>query len=78
MGLVLALPSSTRAQNEEAMTKPGSQPRQFSAPPRVIPGDRQVNSVPTTIVTNPARASKVGGVPLFQVDPFWPKPLPNN
>jgi DNA-binding beta-propeller fold protein YncE len=31
-----------------------------------------------TEIVNQAAAAKVGGVPQFLVDPFWPKPLPNN
>jgi DNA-binding beta-propeller fold protein YncE len=31
-----------------------------------------------TEIINQAAAAKVGGVPQFLVDPFWPKPLPNN
>jgi DNA-binding beta-propeller fold protein YncE len=31
-----------------------------------------------TETVNQAAAAKVGGVPQFLVDPFWPKPLPNN
>jgi DNA-binding beta-propeller fold protein YncE len=31
-----------------------------------------------TEIVNPAAAAKVGGIPQFLVDPFWPKPLPNN
>ncbi len=34
-------------------------------------------SAQTTIV-NPGAAAKIGGVPQFQVDALWPKPLPNN
>jgi hypothetical protein len=49
----------------------------FAQTPRVSPADA-ANPVPTTIVTNAAAAVKVGGVPLFQVDPFWPKALPGN
>ena len=44
----------------------------------VVPADQRVTSFPGTNVVNPAAAQKVGGVPQFQVDPFWPKPLPNN
>jgi len=29
-------------------------------------------------VVNQAAADKLGGMPQFQVDAFWPKPLPNN
>jgi DNA-binding beta-propeller fold protein YncE len=31
-----------------------------------------------TQIVNQAAAAKVGGIPQFMVDPFWPKPLPNN
>ena len=66
------------AQNEDAMTKPGNAQRVLSSPPRVVPADRQVTMSPGTNIVNPSAAQKVGGVPQFQVDPFWPKPLPNN
>jgi hypothetical protein len=45
--------------------------------PMTIPAERQAAPSPTTIVVNAAAAEKAG-VPQFQVDPFWPKPLPNN
>ena len=31
-----------------------------------------------TEIVNPAAVAKIGGIPQFLVDPFWPKPLPNN
>ena len=31
-----------------------------------------------TEIVNQAAAAKAGGIPQFLVDPFWPKPLPNN
>jgi hypothetical protein len=31
-----------------------------------------------TTIVNPAAAARAGGVPQFLVEPFWPKPLPNN
>ena len=31
-----------------------------------------------TIAADPLAVQPAGGVPQFQVDPFWPKPLPNN
>src|ERR1700736_2524094 len=31
-----------------------------------------------TEIVNQTAAAKIGGVPQFLVDPFWPKPLPNN
>jgi DNA-binding beta-propeller fold protein YncE len=45
--------------------------------PQTIPAERQAAPAPTTIVVDAAAAAKAG-VPQFQVDPFWPKPLPNN
>src|ERR1043165_8416757 len=65
------VPAAPHAQNEEAASRPAA--KVLAPAPKVIPPDRQVNSAPTTIITNAARAVKVGGVPLFQVDPFWPK-----
>ena len=75
LAAVLALAGVAHAQEQAA--KPPA-PRTLAPAPKAIPADRQANPVPTTIVTNAARAVKAGGVPLFQVDPFWPKPLPNN
>ncbi len=49
-----------------------------SAPPRAVPAEQRVTMFPGTNVVNPAAAQKAGGVPQFQVDPYWPKPLPNN
>jgi DNA-binding beta-propeller fold protein YncE len=31
-----------------------------------------------TEIVNQAAVAKIGGIPQFLVDPFWPKPLPNN
>src|SRR6516164_584276 len=31
-----------------------------------------------TQIVNSAEVAKIGGIPQFLVDPFWPKPLPNN
>jgi DNA-binding beta-propeller fold protein YncE len=31
-----------------------------------------------TEIVNPAAVAKIGGIPQFLVDPFWPKPLPHN
>lgn len=31
-----------------------------------------------TQIVNSPEAAKIGGIPQFLVDPFWPKPLPNN
>jgi len=59
---------------------PAGEAAKRSAPawPQSIPSDRQVTVTPITTVVSPTGADKAGGVPLFQVDPFWPKPLPNN
>jgi DNA-binding beta-propeller fold protein YncE len=75
--LAAAATTAATAPNGEAQNA-SSKAAQRTPAPRSIPPDRQVNTVPTTIVTNAARAVKIGGVPLFQVDPFWPKPLPAN
>ncbi len=42
--------------------------------PQTIPADRQVTASPITVVAN----GNATGIPQFQVEPFWPKPLPNN
>ena len=31
-----------------------------------------------TEIVNQGEVAKIGGIPQFLVDPFWPKPLPNN
>jgi len=31
-----------------------------------------------TEIVNQAEVARIGGIPQFMVDPFWPKPLPNN
>jgi DNA-binding beta-propeller fold protein YncE len=36
------------------------------------------SAVAQTEIINQAAVAKVGGIPQFLVDPFWPKPLPNN
>jgi hypothetical protein len=53
-------------------------PRAPASWPRTIAPGQETTPAPTTIVVNPAAAERAGGVPQFQVDPFWPKPLPNN
>jgi DNA-binding beta-propeller fold protein YncE len=57
-----------------------AQNREGAAPawPRTVAPGEEAAPAPTTIVVNPAAAERAGGVPQFQVDPFWPKPLPNN
>jgi DNA-binding beta-propeller fold protein YncE len=46
--------------------------------PVTIPAGEEAASSPGTIVVNRAAAEKFGGVPQFEPEPFWPKPLPNN
>jgi DNA-binding beta-propeller fold protein YncE len=46
--------------------------------PVTIPAGQEAAASPTTIVVDRAGVEKIGGVPQFQVEPFWPKPLPNN
>ena len=36
------------------------------------------SAVAQTEIINQAAVAKVGGIPQFLVDPFWPKPLPNH
>lgn len=80
--LAAALPaiasSAAFAQNESEPAKSGLAPPVMSATPRVVPADQRVTMQPGTNVVNAAAAQKLGGVPQFQVDPWWPKPLPNN
>jgi hypothetical protein len=59
-------------------SREGPAPRPAASWPRTIAPGQETASAPTTIVVNPAAAERAGGVPQFQVDPFWPKPLPNN
>ena len=66
------------AQNESESAKSGLKAPVMSAPPPAVPAEQRVTMQPGTNVVNMAAAQKLGGVPQFQVDPFWPKPLPNN
>ena len=66
------------AQNESESAKSGLKAPVMSAPPPAVPAEQRVTMQPGTNVVNAAAAQKLGGVPQFQVDPFWPKPLPNN
>ena len=66
------------AQNESESAKSGLKAPMMSAPPPAVPAEQRVTMQPGTNVVNTAAAQKLGGVPQFQVDPFWPKPLPNN
>jgi hypothetical protein len=43
---------------------------------RQVPPDRQVTMSPTTVTGTPGAGP--ASVPELQVDPFWPKPLPDN
>ena len=38
----------------------------------------QATQSATAVIVNAEGAARSGGVPQFQVDPFWPKPLPNH
>ena len=46
--------------------------------PVTIPAGQEAAASPTTIVVDRAGVERIGVVPQFQVEPFWPKPLPNN
>jgi len=47
-------------------------------PPRVIPAAKQAAMSPTTVLDASIAPLDGRPVPQLQVDPFWPKPLPNN
>ena len=68
-GLATAPPAAA----QEAVPSPQQTITDFS--PREIPADRQVVMSQGTEF---AEGVEPGSVPGFQVDPFWPKPLPNN
>ena len=62
------------AQNESESGKSAIPAPVMGAAPPAVAADQRVTMYPGT---NPVVAGK-SGVPQFQVDPFWPKPLPNN
>jgi hypothetical protein len=70
------LSATATAQDEAPASKATATPRYLDSPP-AVPAERRVSTHPGTNIGDPAAAHK-GGVPQFQVDPFWPKPLPNN
>ena len=76
--VLLAAAPVALAQNESAMNPTGITPPVMAASPRAVPADQRATMFPGTGVVNAAAAQNAGGVPQFQVDPFWPKPLPNN
>lgn len=77
IGALALLAATASAQNEDAMkAQPGA--GRAAAAPRAIPPPQQATMTSTTTVVDAAAAQRVGGVPQLQVDPFWPKPLPNN
>jgi DNA-binding beta-propeller fold protein YncE len=60
---------------QERQSPPSGTTRTADFTPRVIPPERRATmSQATEVVTG----VNVKTVPQFQVDPFWPKPLPNN
>ena len=56
-------------------TPPATPPRVIDFTPRSIPSERRVTMSQGTEIAAGVDAKTV---PQFQVDPFWPKPLPNN
>src|ERR1700741_112161 len=44
----------------------------------LIPAFISSSALAQTEIVNQEEVAKVGGIPQFMVDPFWPKPLPNN
>jgi hypothetical protein len=77
-GACLALATVLLCSPAFGQNREGPAPRPAASWPRTIAPSQETASAPTTIVVNPAAAERAGGVPQFQVDPFWPKPLPNN
>ena len=67
---VIRLPA---VQSQEAV--PAAPPRSMDFTPRSIPPERRATMSQGTEVAAGVEAKTV---PQFQVDPFWPKPLPNN
>ena len=70
--------STALAQNESVPAKSGIAAPVMSATPRTVPAGQRATMFPGTNVVNAVAAQKAGGVPQFQVDPFWPNPLPDN
>ena len=70
-GIVFAAPAAGQAQE----TPPVASPRVTDFTPRSIPPERRAAMSQETDLVPGVDA---GVVPRFQVDPFWPKPLPNN
>jgi len=66
------------AQNEDAMNKAAATQRAYSPSPRTIAPERQSAGSPGTNIASPGALQRAGSIPQFQVDPYWPKPLPNN
>src|SRR5262245_61621494 len=65
---------SLRAGQAQESVSPAS-PRSTDFTPRSIPQERRTTMSQATEVVAGVDAKTV---PQFQVDPFWPKPLPNN
>ena len=73
---LLAAPVSGAVGQEAEVRTPRPQRPATAQPPAIPPGQEAVAS-PTTVPVD-AEAARRLGVPHFLVDPFWPKPLPNN
>src|SRR4030095_4267839 len=69
----LAVMGLRAVQPQEAVT--AAPPRIMDFTPRSIPPERRATMSQGTEVAAGVEAKTV---PQFQVDPFWPKPLPNN
>ena len=65
------------AQDQLPPATPAATPRYSSSPPAALPADERATAHPGTNMTDAGAAQK-SAVPQFQVDPFWPKPLPHN
>lgn len=74
--LVIAIASlAVTAAGQAQQAAPGAAPRVIDFTPRNIPPERRAAMSQGTEVVAGVDAKTV---PQFQVDPFWPKPLPNN
>lgn len=78
LALAVALLGASPAGAQEAEVRSPRPPRAAAVPRPPIPAGQQVSDSPTTVVVDAAAAQRLGGLPQFLVDPFWPKPLPDN
>lgn len=75
LSVFAALPVAAQEAEVRSPTRP---PRPTSSPRPTISLGQEATMSPTTVVVDAAAAARLGGLPQYLVDPFWPKPLPNN